>query len=819
MDKKKLGLTLLSVVAIIFVAMIVLPIVFKGNIVARVKLMANESLNAKLDFKEVEISLFRSFPQLDVRLNDLSISGINEFEGKELLNLKTLSTSVSISSLWKSDGITVSEIILNNPQLNLLVNAAGKANWDISKPSTSVATAEKKNPMKIALSKIELTGAGLFYQDDQFNMVASFRAGDFQLAGYLQGSDSKLDFSGFADSITFNYGSKQLIKGMKVKAEGALQANFDQKNFRFLANKFLINKLPVELQGTFIMGEKADQYDLTFQSAGASLDELISFLPAEQQQKLKAYEKSGILSFTGLIKGTYSDQTLPAIQADLKLTDGRMKYPSMPSDISKIGLIATLSKPQGPLDSLKININKVEAKIAGHQVIANLNVATPVSNPFLSGQVIGEVDFSTLKQAIPIDSMEINGLASANILFNGSYAAIEKGEYDRFQTKGEISLRDFSFRSPSFPERLGIQTAGFVFNSKEVTISAMKGKLGLSDFTVDGSLANYWAYILKNGTILGNIKFKSDFLDVTQLMNGGTQNKDSTIHSDPYIIPERIDLTVQADVNRMLYSGMEIKSTTGKLVIRDQKLNLDQFSMNLLKGKIVLSGVYSAKEKSPADFNFKMDVKDFDLPTAYQSVGVVRHFLPIAGNSKGTFLSGLSLNGTLGKDYAPNFAALNGSGSISLKNIELIGNNMFAEIGKYFRKDLFTNVKVNDFTSNISITNGALSISPFTTKIANQEVTISGSQSLSLDLNYQLNFKVNKNDLSSDVTGLIGFVPGTENIEKYPIGIILVGNIAKPEVKVDLSEAKSLVEKEFNKKAKSTLQDVAKKFGLENLFK
>jgi hypothetical protein len=179
----------------------------------------------------------------------------------------------------------------------------------------------------------------------------------------------------------------------------------------------------------------------------------------------------------------------------------------------------------------------------------------------------------------------------------------------------------------------------------------------------------------------------------------------------------------------------------------------------------------------------------------------------------------MSLSGKLEKDYAPVFAALNGSGQIALKNTELVGNGMFTEIGKYFRKDLFTNVKVNDFTGNITISNGALAISPFTTRIANQEVTVSGSQSLSLDLNYQLNFKVNKSDLSSDVSGWIGLVPGTENIDKYPIKIDLVGNISKPEIKVDLSEAKTLVANEFKKKAKSSLQDVAKKLGLENLFK
>lgn len=808
----------MAVVAVLLLAMVALPVAFKGNIVAKVKQMANDKLQARLDFKEVDLSLFRSFPQLDVRLNGLTIAGIGDFEGKTLLSVETLSTSVSLSSLWSSDGLTVSEILLKNPQLNFLVNPTGKVNWDIVKPSPATAAKEGKSPMKIALSKIELINTVLNYQDDEAKMAAGLKAGDFNLSGFLQGSDSKLSFTGKADSIYFDYGGKRLASGIKVSGNGALQANFDQMSFRFLDNKLLINQLPLALQGTFVMGDKSDQYDLTFQSSGASLEELISFLPQEQQRKLKAFEKSGTLSFSGLVKGVYSDQTFPALQADLKLTDGRLKYPSKPNEISKIGVEARLIKPQGVMDSLKIILSKMEANLAGHPLVADLTLSSPVSNPFLSGNLVGEADFSTLKQTLPIDSMEIGGTARANIHFNGPYSAIDKGEYDRFQTRGTISLIDFFYRSPAFPDRLGIQSAAFDFNSKEITIKSMKGKLGQSDFTVDGLFADYWAYLLKNGTMQGNLKLKSSLLDITQLMNGGTQVKD-TVQSDPFVVPDRIDLTVQADVDRMLYNRMEIRGTTGKLMIKDQKLNLDQLSMNLLKGKMVLSGVYAAKEKSPADFNFKMDIKDFDLPSAYQSVGLVRHLLPIAGNSKGTFLTGLTLSGKLGKGYAPNFSVLNGAGQIALKSVELVGNNLFAEIGKYFRKDLFSNVKVNDFASNLTITNGALSISPFTTKIANQEVTVSGSQSLALDLNYQLNFKVNKNDLSSDVAGLIGMVPGTENIDKYPIRINLVGSFAKPEVKVDLSEAKSLVETEFKKKAKSTLQDAAKKFGLDGLFK
>ena len=418
MEKKKVFLISGVVLATIILAIVLIPILFKGKIVATVKGMANQSLLARLDFKDADVSLFRRFPQLDVRLNNLTINGINEFEGKQLLQIEILSTSMALSSLWKSDGITISEIILTNPQFNLLVSPAGKANWEITKPSSAGTSSETKNPMKIELTKVQLINTLLTYRDEKAKMLTGFKNGNFELSGFLKGSDTKLSFKGDTDSIAFEYGGKKLVSGMKVSGEGALQANFDQRSFRFLDNKFNINKLPVKLQGTFVMGDKEDQYDLAFQSTGSTLDELIGFLPQKQQTKLKTYEKVGNLSFTGVIKGTYSDTTFPALAADLKLTDGRLKYPSKPNEISKIQVVASLSKPQGILDSLKISVTKLEALVAGHPIVANLSVKTPVSNPFLTGDVVGEIDFATLRQTIPIDSMEIGGMAHAIIHFN-----------------------------------------------------------------------------------------------------------------------------------------------------------------------------------------------------------------------------------------------------------------------------------------------------------------------------------------------------------------------------------------------------------------
>ena len=50
-------------------------------------------------------------------------------------------------------------------------------------------------------------------------MLTGFKNGNFELSGFLKGSDTKLSFKGDTDSIAFEYGGKKLVSGMKVSGE------------------------------------------------------------------------------------------------------------------------------------------------------------------------------------------------------------------------------------------------------------------------------------------------------------------------------------------------------------------------------------------------------------------------------------------------------------------------------------------------------------------------------------------------------------------------------------------------------------------------
>ena len=815
---RKIGITL-AVVAVLIGTMLLIPILFKGKIIDKIKSEANQSVNAKIDFGKVDLSLLRSFPKLSIQITNFEISGINQFEGQKLATVKSLAMTTNLSSLWNSGKMEINKIVIHQPEIVLISDSLGNVNWDIAKENMQETAESSNKSIQIDLEKIELNKASLVYLDKEAPMQFSLRNGNFVLSGNMKGSNSELNIKGAADSICFDYGKNNFVNNITAQWEGGLQANFDKMAFKFLDNQLSVNQLPVKADGTFVLGNDNYDFDIQFQSPSSTFGDLLGLIPPQYQSYLKEVQTSGNISFSGFVKGIYSEATLPAFSIDLKVDNGRLKYPSLPKEVENINIQASLSKPQGNIDSTTVSIGQFNANIAGNPLQAKLLIKNPASDPLLKGNLNGRIDFTSVKQAIPLDSFDIKGIIDAKLAFDGRYSAIEKEQYEQFRTDGTISMKGFQFQSKDLPQSINIATAELKLNPKSIQLSRLEGKIGESDFTASGALSQYWQYLMNRGELNGILKVTSNYLNLNQFITSQTTTGDTTIVSKPFKVPQNLNLQLQAVANKILYEKMNITGASGLIWVKEQKIILDNLNMNLLNGKMVVSGSYATPNQSEPDFDFKLGIKDFDLPSAAKSLNTVAHFIPVASESSGAFGSDLVLKGKIGDNYIPVFNSLNGIGSISAFNVEIIGSPAFQEIAKYFRKEVFSKVKVSDFTAKINISEGGIDIAPFTTKIAGQEVTVSGRQTASLDLNYRLNFNVNKRDLSDEVNKLIGIVPGSENIQMLPIGIDLRGNASKPEVKIDLDDARKVVEAEFKKKAKSEIQNAIKKLGLDKLIK
>src|SRR5207342_1856627 len=113
----------------------------------------NKSLNARADFKDLDISLFRSFPRLSVALEGLEVTGKDKFAKDTLLSAKRFDIALNLYSLFDISTIEVYSVTLDEPRIHAIVLKDGNANWDIVKPSEEKSTASSGNAFQMKLQR------------------------------------------------------------------------------------------------------------------------------------------------------------------------------------------------------------------------------------------------------------------------------------------------------------------------------------------------------------------------------------------------------------------------------------------------------------------------------------------------------------------------------------------------------------------------------------------------------------------------------------------------------------------------------------------
>jgi hypothetical protein len=834
--KKKI-LIIIGVIVLIIGILALIPFLYKDKLLVKVKATINKQVNAKVDFKDFNVSLFSHFPKVGMELEQLSVVGINEFASDTMMYAKSISSAISLSELIKGENLELKSLIIDQPRINLLVNKDGKANWDIAKetgaPSTEPASDQS---FKMKLNDIQVKNLNLYYGDASMPMKMWVKNTNVNSTGEVEGTLTTFDLKGDVGEIIFEYDSVKYISNTKLKAETLLKADYDKMAFTFDRGKLMINNLPLQVNGNFSMPNDSMLFDLAFQSEKSDFATILALVPADYQKYLEKATINGAAEFKGSVKGLYYNEIYPAIDLLLNVSNGSFKYQDLPESVQDIQVSAKINKPEGDMNTMVVNVDKAHASIKNNPIDMTLNLSEMVTDPNIAATFAGTIDFNTLKQAIPVDSLDLTGIMKARMQIAGRMSSVEKQEYEKFKSEGEATIQNFKVVSNKLTRPVEIRQAQVNATTNQITVGKFDGKVGESDFALTGNVSNYLPYVFKNGVLKGNFNLKSSFMNFTELSNLMKEEKPDTTKAakaakpapaapadsaTAFEVPDKLDLSFQSNIQKAVYDKMPISNVNGAIKIKDRRMELSNLAMDMLQGRVVMTGLYASAVKNKPTFDFKVNMQNLDLPSAYQSLETFQRYVPLAARSQGKFSTQFGLSGAMNEkmDIVP--TSLNGEGLINTLNLMIIESPIFNQIRGVIKKDKLKDVKIKDFTAKFKFENGALTLNPFQTTIADQEATIGGTLSADRQINMVMDFKVNREDLGGDINKGLGFIPGSDNIKMVDASVILKGALTKPEVSLDLSKARAQIEQEVKKATKEQVKETTKKIGdeLKKLFK
>lgn len=817
---------LLIVVALLLVLAFVLPLALKGPLIRKVKKTINENVNATVEFTDLHLNLFKGFPKVRAEIVNLSVTGKDQFQNDTLLAIGSIATNLSLKDLFGSDGITIKSLIVQNANIKLLSTQDGLVNWDIMPEEEEKAETEATGEeMAVSLNDIEIKNLNLIYKDDVTSTLVKLVNTNIDASGKLEGTITRFDLNGEVGDFILEYDSVQYIANTILKAKGQLEADYDKMNFVFGKTTLFLNELPLDVSGNFQMPSDSMFFDLQFKQPQSDFATLLAMVPKTYQSYLQKVKTTGEAGFEGEIKGLYYEDNYPALDIRMFVKDATFQYEGAPEKIEQISLESQITKPQGDLDSLVINIPNAYARIENNPVNFRLNLIHPVSDPEFDAGFDGKIDFTKLSNVIAMDSLEMKGMLEGKLAVKGKMSAIDQQNYNEVNSNGTFSFNNFSIKTPSITRPVEVSSGTVKVVNTEILLSAFKGKTGQSDFQLDGKLSNYLPYFFLDKTLKGDFTLKSNYLNFDELA-GLMAEKDSSkvTPADSLVafqVPANIDMTFRSQIGRASFDKMDIRNIDGLITVRNKILDLEKLNMDMLDGKLTIDGSYKSNKENKPEFDFNVQASSFQIPAAYKSFSMMQRYVPIASRSQGEISTQINFKGQFDEKLNIIPASLNGTGLFNTKNLQIVNSPVFEQIKEIIKSEKLKNVKVDDFTARFKMENGNINMNPFQTKIADQQVAISGSLSVERILNLAMDFKVNKEDLSSDVNKVFGFIPGSDNIKVIDATVLVKGDIKSPKVSVDLSKAKKQIEEEVTKSTKETLQKSVKKVGdeLKKLFK
>ncbi|MEI9946599.1 MAG: AsmA-like C-terminal region-containing protein [Chitinophagaceae bacterium] len=594
------GITLLILIILAFL----IPILFKKQITALVKKEINKSLAAKVDFKDVSLSLFRHFPKVSISLDSLSVIGTNEFAADTLLSAKTFDASVNLISAIKGKDIKVYAVYLQSPRIHALVNKEGKANWDIAKEDedTTVVAVPSPSEFKMSLEKYEINDGYIYYKDETSDMSAEITGLDHEGSGDFTSDVFTLSTKTKAESADFTYATIPYLINTKTIIDADIQIDNNLSKYSFKTDDISLNNLKLNTEGFLqLVNDSTYNMDIKFNTPSNEFKDILSLVPGIYKQDFDKIKTSGKAAFNGIVKGTYGPEQMPAYDVKLEVTDGFFQYPDLPKPIKNIQLAMHVNNPDGKPDNAVVDISKGHVEMDNEPFDLRLLFKNPETVQYIDAVAKGKLDLANLSKFVKLeDGTKLAGLVWADIFAIGNMTALQT-QQGNFNAGGFLDIKNLLYSSPAFPQpiqngsmRVQLENRGGIADNTSVDISSGHIEVGKDpvDFTLQlrkPMSSVDFAGTAKGRFTLDNIKQFVELEPGTSI--AGMLNADIAFNGNKTAIDkgeyDKIAFSGNADVTNLKYvskdysSGISVPAVAA--TFNPKNITINNFSGNYLQ--------------------------------------------------------------------------------------------------------------------------------------------------------------------------------------------------------------------------------------------
>lgn len=588
----------------------------QDQVIDRLVQSLNQYINTPVQVKNINVSAWRSFPQLAVTFEEVSIAGsIDSVRSTEfpLADVARIDFSFNLFSLLR--GIyEVQQITLSEGTVNVLLDKDRHPNYLIFQTKDKVKETQGGNRLSFQLQEVHLDNVQVRYLDLSRSQNISAHAQQLTASLDVQYQTYTIDVKGDLESQFIEIGNDRYFVDQPLIVNTHLTYYNDRNQLAIESALVELHETQLNIQGLVDHSEETT-LDLEVEASQSNFETLLGVLPPSLSQPWKHYRSAGDVHLTGHIKGV-ADQ--PAIQLIFGCKKASFFHPEYQQKLENIKLTGSFTNgAERNARTSKLKLNDISATLAGKLLKGNL-LLRDFRNLYLETAFRGEFSVQSLLAFYPMSQIsEATGKINADVQLRGKISDLKSSrlaQRRRTHSSGHIIIDDvsFSLRDRQLPFQ---QIAGkFEIQNNHLTIERMTGYVGHSHIALQGQFRNAIAYALtQTHPIQIKASLQSNFIDLDELLSGKlstslnannlaqstAQDWRTVTEKQPYRleISPRLTLDFSCSINRLKFRRFRGRAIQSILNVHQQVAHIRNLSVQTAGGQAHVSALVNAQRE------------------------------------------------------------------------------------------------------------------------------------------------------------------------------------------------------------------------------
>ena len=158
------------------------------------------------------------------------------------------------------------------------------------------------------------------------------------------------------------------------------------------------------------------------------------------------------MSFSGKVKGIYNDSSMPAYNVSLKVANGLISYPDLPTPIRNINIDMLIDCNDGNYENTLIDIKTMHMDLGSNPIDGSLIVRN-LKDYSMKADLKASLNLAELSSMFPMEGLDMKGIFKMNLKADGIYDSIHNMMPSIDAT---MSMENGYIKSSEFPKAFEI---------------------------------------------------------------------------------------------------------------------------------------------------------------------------------------------------------------------------------------------------------------------------------------------------------------------------------------------------------------------------